>query len=30
MGVLVTNDVIDEAKMLNKECLVFKVDYEKT
>lgn len=28
-GVLVVNEVIDEAKKKKKPCLVFKIDYEK-
>lgn len=29
-GVLIANEVVDEAKRSQKSCLVFKVDYEKT
>jgi len=29
-GILIANEVVDEAKRLNKELLVFKVDFEKT
>jgi len=28
-GILIANEVVDEAKRLNKELLLFKVDFEK-
>ena len=28
-GILIANEVVDDAKRLNKELLVFKVDFEK-
>jgi hypothetical protein len=28
-GVLILNEVIDEAKKAHKECLIFKADFEK-
>jgi len=29
-GVLIANEVVDEARNLNKELMLFKVDFEKT
>ena len=29
-GILITNEAVDEARRMNKELLLFKVDFEKT